>query len=84
MRLYTKIYKNNKITDSATVSSENPELPKALLECFEETYRLLDLAEPLWLSGHTRDFSNFRRVKLYPGDFIEPVDFDYCEMVILD
>ena len=83
MRVWAKLYKDNIIINDVTGSSENAEVAEALLECLEQIYQELDLAEPIWLSKHTRDFSVFRRTKLYPSDFMEKVHFDYCEFIIL-
>ena len=54
----------------------------------DETYRLiveaicpkLDLPVPVVLSKHKRDLAGFGRVKFLPGDFMEPVDFDWFEI----
>lgn len=83
MRVWTKIYRNNKIVGSHTAESLEQDQGLALLRCMEEICKKLDLAEPIWVSKHSRDLSVFRRTKLYPSDFMEPVSFDYCTVEIL-
>ena len=83
MKLWVKLYKNNKIVASHTAVSEYADAPEALLDCVEQSCKKLDLAEPVFLSKHTRDLSVFRRTKLLPEDFMEPVTFDYCTLEIM-
>lgn len=84
MRIWATLHKNNKIIKSKTASSENPDAARALLECLEQVYRDLDLSEPLWISKHQRDIANFHHVKFFPDDFIDPVNFDWFEIEIID
>lgn len=83
MRVWGIINKNHKIIASATAQSLLEDTGKALLECLEQIYKELDIAEPVWVSGHTRDLSAFRKTKFLPSDFIEPVSFDFFEIEIL-
>jgi len=83
MRLIAKIHRDDRIVASYTAKSTLETSAQALLDCLEQTYKALDLAEPVWVSKHTRDFSRFRRTKLFPGDFLEPVSFDYVELELL-
>lgn len=83
MKVWIKIYKNQRIAQSYTAENENEDITTALLDCMEEACKALDLAEPVWVSKHTKDLSMFRRTKLFPDDFMEPVDFDYCTVEII-
>ena len=84
MRVWGTLHKNNKIIKSKTAVSENAESSCAFLECLEQIYHDLDLSEPLWISKHQRDIANFRHVKFFPDDFIDPVNFDWLEIEIID
>lgn len=83
MRVYVKIYRDQQIISSHTATDDNSSPPEALLGCLEQIFYALDLAEPVFLSKHTRDFSRFQRTKLFPSDFVEPVNFDFLEIEIL-
>ncbi len=84
MKVWTKLYKNNKIISSHTAISEKTIPSDALLDCMEQCCKRLDLAEPVWVSKHTKDLSVFHRTKLLPEDFMEAVNFDYCVVEIID
>lgn len=80
MRVWGTIITDNKITASATGSSEKSDPAEALMESLEQIYKALDLAEPVWVSKHARELSRFGRTRFLPADFIEPVTFDRFEI----
>ncbi len=77
MKIWVTIHKDNKIIGKADASSQIDDTANALMDCMEQVYKELDIAEPVWVTKHARDLSLFRRTKFLPSDFIEPVRFDY-------
>jgi len=84
MKVWTSLHKNHKIIQNATAQSAHPDASTAFLECLEQIYKALDVAEPVWVSKHERDVSRFGRVVFKPADFLEPVSFDSMEIQIID
>ena len=80
MRIWVTLHRNNKIIARTDASSEIYDPADALLECLEQAYKALDISEPVWVSKHAKDLANFGRTKFFPGDFIDPVNFDYMEV----
>lgn len=78
-----KLYKGQKVLRDYLADNDKENMSESLLLGIEEACKALDLAEPVWVSKHTKDFSLFRRTKLLPSDFMEPVDFDFCTVEIL-
>ena len=84
MKVWTSLHKNHKIVQHATATSADPDPSTAFLQCLEQIYKALDVAEPVWVSKHERDISRFHRVVFRPADFLEPVHFDSMEIQIVD
>lgn len=84
MKIWATTHKNHKIIKSETAESFKTDRETAFLDCLEQVYRAMDLAEPLWLTKHYKDIAAFHHVKFMPEDFMEPVNFDWFEVEILD
>ncbi|MGI6664582.1 MAG: hypothetical protein ACOX3W_04110 [Christensenellaceae bacterium] len=80
MKIWATLHKNHKIIKNATVSSDIEDPAYALLACMEQVYKLFDLAEPVWVSKHAKDISQFGRTRFYADDFLEPINFDWFEI----
>ena len=50
----------------------------------ESVCRSFDLGRPIWLDTNIRDFQRSKKTRFYQDNFIEPVDFDYLEIQILE
>ena len=83
MRVWGILNKNHKIIASITAVSQKEDTGEALLECLEQIYKKLDVAEPVWVSKHARELSSFRKTRFLASDFIEPISFDFFEIEIL-
>ena len=80
MRIWVTLHKHNRIIARTDANSPQEDPASALMECLEQVYKDLDLAEPVWVSKHARELSAFGRTKFFPADFLEPVKFDYMEV----
>ena len=77
MKIWVTLHKDNKIIAKADAQRQIGDPANALMDCMEQVYKELDIAEPVWVSKHAKDLSYFKRTKFLPSDFIEPVRFDY-------
>ena len=50
----------------------------------EEACREMDLSVPIWLDINIRDFKRNSKCRFYQDSFIEPVDFDYLEIQVIE
>lgn len=55
-----------------------------VLDSLTEICRRFDLAEPIWLDSNIRDFQLHNKTRFRQDSFIEPLDFDYLEIQILE
>lgn len=80
MKIWVTLHKNGKIIARTDAQSTIEDPAYALTDCLEQAYKTLDISEPVWVSKHARDLSNFGRTKFFPSDFLEPVKFDHMEV----
>ena len=80
MRIWVTLHKGHKIVARADASSRKADPALALMDCLEQVYKYLDLAEPVWVSKHARELSQFGRTKFLPSDFLDPVKFYWMEV----
>ena len=43
-----------------------------------------DLPVPIWLEGNISEFKRISKARFTPDSFIEPVDFDYLEIQVIE
>ena len=53
-------------------------------DALSEACHKLDVARPIWLDKHRRDWEEFGQVRFLPDSFIEQVDFDRLEIEFVD
>ena len=53
-----------------------------LAQCLDEFCTQHDLAHPMVLSQHLRDFWEFHSIRFLPMDFIEKIAFDKLEITV--
>jgi len=80
MKVWASLHKNNQTISRITRESDLSDASDALMECLEQIYKDLDIAEPVWVKKHAIELSRYHRVKFLPADFIESVDFDWLEI----
>lgn len=80
MRVFATLYRHHKAYARAKASSDLQDASLALMACLEQIYKELDVAEPVWVSKHARELSQFRHTAFFPDDFLEPVQFDKLEI----
>jgi len=53
-------------------------------EALTEACRKLDIAAPIWLPRHERDWQAYAQTRFLPDDFMEEVHFDRLEIEWID
>ena len=54
------------------------------ISLLEEACRKLDIARPIWLDKHSREWDEFGQTRFLPDDFLESVDFQRLEIEYID
>lgn len=76
------LHKESKVLKRITLKSETEDISMALMECLEQGYKQLDVAEPVWVSKHRNQLGKFLSTRFLQEDFVEPVNFDYLQVEI--
>lgn len=84
-RLWGKIYKSNKLTDSLTVEDGSDETRTHKVFSALNTICLhFDLSRPLWLNSNISEFKRSSRTRFGKDQFIDEIPFDYLEIEIIE
>ena len=87
MRLGGLIKKRNKMAAQHTAfvaHGEGSWTEEELYDAMGDICHQLDIARPVMLDRHVKDFNDFKRVSFRASDFIEKVDFDRFELELID
>lgn len=84
MRIWGKLWKNNHLLMDTTVEDFTAETrTHKVFHALDEICLAFDLGKPIWLDSNIREFKKHSRVKFYQDSFIEEIEFDYLELMVL-
>ena len=78
-RIWMRTVCHHKIVESRTAVCDFENAPEALGELLREA----DIARPLWLEKHLKEWARFQRTSFLPEHFMEDVRFDRLEIEFL-
>ena len=85
MRIWFKIWKDTKLIKDHTVTrSEKDTRTLKVFAALEEACHELNLGTPVWLEKNIKDFKSFSRCRFSQDNFMETIDFDFLEMLVID
>ena len=84
-RLWAKILKENHLLRDTVVEDDSADSRTAkVLHALEEACRQFDLGVPIWLQTNIDEFRRVAKARFTADSFIEPVDFDYLEIHVIE
>lgn len=84
-RLWGKIFKDNRmIRDTVICDNSDDTRTHKIFRALEEICYQFDLGKPIWLDATVTEFKRFDRARFTRDNFIEPVDFDYLEIHVIE
>ncbi len=85
MRIWFKIFKDNRMLNDMTVEDHSEETrTHKIYNALDEACRNFDLSRPLWLDSTVRDFKAHSKARFTQDAFIEHIDFDFLEIHVLE
>jgi len=85
MRIWFKIFKDNRMLADMTVEDHSDETrTHKVYKAVDEACRNFDLGRPLWLESTVRDFKAHAKARFTQDAFIEHIDFDFMEIHVLE
>lgn len=85
IRLWGKIIKENRmILNEVVMCNENIEYQQELKKCISELCYKFDISKPYWLQNNLEEFNKFKKTSFKQDNFIEEIDFDRFEIIVLE
>lgn len=84
-RLWAKIFKDNHMLRDMVIANEEDDtrthkIFSAIdLMCYE-----FDLGKPIWLDATVAEFKRHSKARFSQDNFIEPINFDYLEIHVIE
>ena len=84
-RLWVKIIKENRLLKETVIedSSDKTRTHK-IFDGLEAACVQFDLGKPIWLDSTVSAFKRLSKARFTADNFIEPIDFDYMEIQLLE
>ena len=83
MRFWFKLWKDTRLKRDLTIeSNEKDSRTHKVFLALEEAVHAFDLSVPIWLDKNIRDFKRSSRCRFTQDSFLEPLEYDYLEMII--
>lgn len=85
-RLWAKIFKDNRMLKDMVVCNDSPDLRRTqkIYAAMDDICREYDLSKPLWLDSTIADFKRHDKTRFVQDNFMEPIDFDYLEIHVIE
>lgn len=84
-RLWAKIFKENRmLKDTVICDDTNDTRTHKVFHAIDEVCYQFDLGKPIWLDSTVADFKRHSKTRFTSDNFIEPIDFDYLEIQVIE
>lgn len=85
-RMWAKVFKDNRLVKDIVIEDDDPSLnrTKKVFKAIDEVCYEFDLGKPIWLDANIKDFKRHDRVKFRQDNFIEPIEFEFLEIHIIE
>jgi hypothetical protein len=85
MKIWGKVWKDNHLLRDTVVTDESDDTRTH--KVFNALYEIcveFDLGKPIWLDANISEFKKTRRVHFRKDSFIEEIDFDSLELMVIE
>ncbi len=85
-RLWAKIFTDNRMIKDMVICNDKKELRRTqkVMAALEEVCHTYDLSKPIWLDSTVADFKKHDKTRFTKDNFMEPIDFDYLEIHVIE
>ena len=85
MRIWGKIWKDNRLVRDAVITDESDDTrTHKIFHALDELCLTFDLGKPIWLDATIREFKRHSKARFYQDSFIEEIEFGYLEIQVLE
>ncbi len=84
-RLWAKEFKSNRMMRDIVIANDTDDTrTHKIFHAMDDVCHAFDLSKPIWLDTNVTEFQKHSKVRFYQDNFIEPIDFDYLEVHIIE
>lgn len=85
-RLWGKIFKDNHLLQDEVICIEDETMSRTakVFEAVRQLSYTFDLSQPIWLDVTVRDFKRHDKTRFHQDNFVEPIDFDFLEIHVIE
>lgn len=85
-RLWAKIFKDNRMLKDMVICNDKSDMSRTqkIFEAIDEICRSYDLSKPIWLDSTITDFKRHDKTRFTQDSFMEPIQFDYLEIHVIE
>ena len=84
-RLWAKVFQDNHLLRDTVICDEsNDTRTHKIFHALDEVCYQFDLGKPIWLESTIQEFKRHSKTRFYQDNFIEPIEFDYLEIHIIE
>ncbi|MDO4464605.1 MAG: hypothetical protein Q4C57_08650 [Bacillota bacterium] len=84
-RLWAKVFQNNHLLKDTVICDESSDTrTHKVFHALDEVCYQFDLSKPIWLESTVQEFKRHAKARFYQDNFIEPIEFDYLEIHIIE
>ncbi len=84
-RLWAKIFKDNRMLKDTVICNASADTrTHKIFQALDEVCYEFDLGKPIWLDATIQDFQKHSKTRFTSDNFIEPIDFDYLEIHVIE
>ena len=85
-RIWAKLFKENRMIQNMVVCNDNHNLRRTekIFLAMDEICNAYDLSKPLWLDSTVADFKRHDKTRFTQDNFMEPIEFDYLEIHVIE
>jgi len=84
-RLCAKIWKENHLLkDTVIIDATDDTRTHKVFHALYEACLQFDLSKPIWLDQNIKEFKRHSKARFRQDSFMEPIDFDYLEIEIIE
>lgn len=85
MRIWGKIFKDNRMLRDTVVTDESMETrTQKVFHALDAICYEFDLSKPIWLDSTIQEFKRFDKCRFTSDNFIDGIDFDYLEFHVIE
>lgn len=84
-RLWAKVFKENRLVKDITICNDSADTrTHKVFAAIDSICYEFDLGKPIWLETTIAAFKRHDKARFTEDNFIEPIDFDYLEIHVIE